>query len=66
MDGMFDSATYFAYSSHPDTVQILSIEPPKPVTFDSASTAEVVSVKSTKRVSDFLPARELHLERLPN
>jgi len=64
MEGMFDSAIYFAYRSSPDTVQILSIEAPKPVNFNHP-TAQVIPVRACQKISDYLIQRELHLERLP-
>jgi len=64
MDGIFDSALYFAFRSSPETLQILSIEPPKPVNFNQPP-AEVVSVRAYQDITDYLIQRELHLERLP-
>jgi len=64
LDGLYDSAIYFGFQSSPETMQILSIEPPKPVKFDQPP-AEVVPVASYQDVTDYLIQRELHLERLP-
>ncbi len=64
MDGMSDLALYFAYRSSPETVQILSIEPPKPVNF-SHSPAQIVRVKSSQHVTGYPIQRKLHLKRLP-
>ena len=67
LDGLADSACYFAYRSTPDTLQILSIEPPKPVTPEQP-TAEIITVKDYQRRSrdivEFLMRRETELERL--
>lgn len=67
MDSLADSACYFAYRSTPDTLEILSIEPPKQVNFDSPP-AEVITVKAyqsrSRDIVDFLIRRETELERL--
>ena len=67
LDGLADSAYYFAYRSTPDTLQILSIEPPKPVMPDQPS-AEIITVKDYQRRSrdivEFLMRRETELERM--
>ncbi len=64
LDGLYDSAAYFGFHSCAETLQILSIEPPKPVNFDQPP-AEIHQVSSYQDVTDFLIQRELHLERLP-
>jgi len=64
LDGLYDTATYFGFHSSPETVQILSIEPSKPVNFERAP-AQVISVHSLQDITDYLIQRELHLERLP-
>lgn len=63
MEGLADSATYFAYCSSPDTLEILSIEPPKTLNFNKKP-ATVVKVKPVQDISDYLIQRELHLERI--
>jgi len=62
-DGLDDIAAYFGFQSSPETVQILSIENPKPVNFKQAP-AKVVPVHRIQDVTDYLIQRELHLERL--
>jgi len=64
LDGLFDAATYIGFHSCPETVQILSIEAPKPVNFERAP-AQIISVHSLQDITDYLIQRELHLERLP-
>ena len=64
LDGLFDSAAYFGFHSSPETVQILSIEPPKPVNFNQ-TVAQIVPVPRFQDVTDYLIQRELHLERVP-
>jgi len=64
LDGLYDSAAYFGFKSYPETLQILSIELPKPVNFDQPP-AEVLAVPRYQDVTDYLIQRELHLERLP-
>ena len=64
LDGLYDSASYFGFHSCPETVQILSIENPKPINFGQ-SPAKVVPVHRIQDVTDYLIQRELHLERLP-
>ncbi len=64
LDGLYDSASYFGFHSSPQTIQILSIESPKPVNFDQPP-AQVLRVQKIQDVTDYLIQRELHLERLP-
>ena len=64
MDGLHDSALYFAYQPCPETFEILSIEPPKSIHF-SARIAEVVTVRPKQDITEYLIQRELVLERLP-
>ncbi len=63
MEGLTDSAAYFAYRSHPDTLEILSIEPPKAVNFRKKR-ATIVHVKPPQDITDYLIQRELQLERI--
>jgi hypothetical protein len=67
MDGLADSACYFAFRSTPDTLEILSIEPPKPTTWEQHS-AEIIQVKDfqsrSRDIVEFLIRRETALERL--
>ena len=65
MGSLADSATYFAYRSNPDTLEILSIEPPKTLNFEKKP-ANVVQVKPLPDIADYLIQRELHLERISN
>jgi hypothetical protein len=61
MDGLYDSACTFAYRSTPDTLEILSIEPPKGDPFAMPTTrAKVhrIPVHRTTNVVDYLMARE--------
>lgn len=61
MEGLEDSATYFAFNSTPDTLEVLSIEPPKgdPVA-DRAPLATVYAVPQQRSLDivDYLIARE--------
>ena len=63
MDGLADSAAYFAYRSTPNSLEILSIEPPKAVNFEKKP-ANVIQVKPTLDITDYLIKRELQLERI--
>lgn len=67
MDSLADSACYFAYRSTPDTLQILSIEPPKQLNFEHPP-AEVIPVAAyrsrSRDIVDFLIRRETELERV--
>ena len=61
MDGLEDSASYFAFRSSPDTLEVLSIEPPKgdPVA-ERAPLATVYAVPQRRSVDivDYLINRE--------
>lgn len=61
MEGLEDSASYFAFRSTPDTLEVLSIEPPKgdPVA-ERAPLATVYAVPRRRSVDivDYLIARE--------
>ncbi|MGD8925679.1 MAG: hypothetical protein PVG20_02445 [Thioalkalispiraceae bacterium] len=63
MDGLADSATYFAYRSNPDVLEILSIEPAKTLNFDKKP-AKVVHVRPGPDIAEYLIQRELELERV--
>ena len=67
MDSLADSACYFAYRSTPDTLQILSIEPPKQLSFERPP-ADVIPVEAyrarSRDIVDFLIRRETELERV--
>jgi len=63
MEGLADSAAYFAYRSTPETLQILSIEPPKTLNFEKKP-ANVTHVKPRQDITDYLIQRELRLERI--
>ena len=67
MDSLADSACYFAYRSTPDTLEILSIEPPKQINFDNPH-AQVIPVQAyqsrSRNIVDFLIRRETELERM--
>lgn len=63
MEGLADSATYFAYHSNPDTLEILSIEPPKTLNFEKKP-AKVIQVKPSQDFTDYLIQREMQLERI--
>ncbi len=61
MDGLYDSACYFSYRSTPDTLEILSIEPPKGDPFAMPTRrAKVhrIPVHRTSNIVDFLLTRE--------
>lgn len=61
MDGLYDSACYFAFRSTPDTLEILSIEPPKGDPFAmpyKKAKVHRIPVNRTANVVDFLMARE--------
>jgi len=67
MAGLMDSASYFAYRSTPDTLEILSIEPPKGDPFLSAPIpANVTPLRRARSndIVDFLVRRETRLERI--
>ena len=67
MEGLMDSASYFAFRSTPDTLEILSIEPPKgdPIQSDR-SLAKVTPLQRARShdIVDFLVRRETRLERI--
>ena len=63
MEGLADSAAYFGYRSNPDTLEILSIEPPKTLNFVK-NPENVILMKPVQDISDFLIQRELRLERI--
>lgn len=68
MDGLTDAASYFAFRSTPDTLEILSIEPPgkgDPFQNDRAS-AKVTPLRRAPShdIVDFLIRRETRLERI--
>ena len=67
MVGLTDSASYFAFRSTPDTLEILSIEPPKGDPFQSTITcAKVTPLRRARStdIVDFLVRRETRLERI--
>lgn len=63
LEGLADSAAYFAYRSNPDVMEILSIEPPKTLNFEKKP-AKVLIVKPVQDISEYLIQRELRLERI--
>jgi len=63
LEGLNDSAAYFAYRSNPDTLEILSIEPPKTVNFGKKP-ANVIHVRPPQDIAEYLIQRELQLERI--
>jgi hypothetical protein len=63
MDGLADSATYFAYRSNPNVLEILSIEPAKTLCFDKKP-AKIFHVKPSQDIAEYLIQRELELERV--
>jgi hypothetical protein len=67
IEGLLDSACYFAYRSTPDTLEILSIEPPKPGNWEQPS-AEIIQVKDfqqrSRDIVEYLMRRETDLERV--
>lgn len=67
MTGLTDSASYFAFRSTPDTLEILSIEPPKGDPFQSPKASATVTPLPRARsrdIVDFLVRRETRLERI--
>ena len=67
MAGLSDSASYFAYRSTPDTLEILSIEPPKGDPFLTERTNATVTPLRRARsndIVDYLVRRETRLERI--
>lgn len=65
MEGMADSASYFAFRSTPDTLEILSIEPPgrEPIKRETAKVLSLHKMRSHDIV-DYLYRREAQLERI--
>ncbi len=65
MDSMADSASYFAYRSTPDTLEILSIEPPGRDPF-RREPAEITTIQRARShdIVDYLYRREAQLERI--
>jgi hypothetical protein len=67
MEGLTDAASYFAFRSSPDTLEILSIEAPKgdPVKSDRPH-ASVTPLRRARShdIVDFLVRRETRLERI--
>jgi hypothetical protein len=63
MEGLVDSATYFAYRSNPDVMEILSIEPAKTLNFEKKP-ANVVQLQPNRDITDYLIQRELKLVRV--
>ncbi|MBI1425536.1 MAG: hypothetical protein GC149_19035 [Gammaproteobacteria bacterium] len=67
LTGLSDSACYFAYRSTPDTLEILSIEPPKGDPFLTERTSATVTPlrrARSKDIVDYLVRRETRLERI--
>jgi len=67
MIGLTDSASYFAFRSTPDTLEILSIEPPKGDPFHSDRIcAKVTPLRRSRStdIVDYLLRRETRLERI--
>lgn len=67
LDGLNDSAAYFAYRSTPDTLEILSIEPPRGDPFRQPQAANKVTPLRRARshdIVDYLTRRETRLERI--
>lgn len=67
LDGLNDSAAYFAYRSTPDTLEILSIEPPRGDPFRQPPVKNKVTALRRARshdVVDYLTRREARLERI--
>ena len=68
LEGLEDSASYFAFQSTPDTLEILSIERPKgdPVTNRQplATVHHVLCSKRSNDIVDFLITRETQAEQL--
>jgi hypothetical protein len=68
MEGLTDAASYFAFRSTPDTLEILSIEPPKGDPFQTGrpNNANVTPLRRARShdIVDFLVRRETRLERI--
>lgn len=68
LEGIEDSASYFAYQSTPDTLEILSIERPKgdPVSNRPplATVHHVLSNQRSDDIVEFLMTREKQAEQL--
>lgn len=67
LDGLNDSASYFAFRSTPDTLEILSIEPPRGDPFQQPPVAAKVTPLRRARshdIVDYLTRRETRLERI--
>ncbi len=68
LEGLEDSASYFAFQSTPDTLEILSIERPKgdPVANRQplATVHHVLSNQRSDDIVEFLMTREKQAERL--
>ena len=67
MEGLTDAASYFAYRSSPDTLEILSIEPAKDDPLKSDRPHATVTPLRRARSHDivgFLVRRETRLERI--
>lgn len=67
LDGLYDSATYFAYRSTPDTLEILSIAPPRDDPFrqlDNKSKVTPLRRARSHDIVDYLNRREARLERI--
>jgi hypothetical protein len=63
MDGLADSAAYFAYQSNPDVMVILSIEPARSLDLGTKP-AKVLQVRPVQDITEYLIQRELTLERI--
>ena len=63
LEGLADSAAYFAYRSNPSVMEILSIEPAKTLNFEKRP-AKVLQVKPAQDITEYLIQRELRLERI--
>ncbi|MDH5395302.1 MAG: hypothetical protein OEW97_03440 [Gammaproteobacteria bacterium] len=64
LDGLEDAASYMNYNSFPDTVEILSIEPPGRPVKSKQATLRIIPHADEKRstnVVDFLFQRELKM-----
>lgn len=69
MEGLADAASYFAFRSTPDTLEILSIEPPKGDPFMRGQAPTPATITPLRRgrshdIVDFLVRRETRLERI--
>lgn len=67
MESLVDAASYFAYRSTPDTLEILSIEPPKGDPFMNGQAPASITPLHRGRshdIVDFLVRRETRLERI--